>query len=156
MTKIKETKIDLSEDETLDEEVLNEDAPLPVQIDDEIDVDEDLDELDQLPKRAVRNMDGSVTLPLEFPVALKTRKGGKVRERKFNELVMHRMNGSDFRTINAAAEEHQSIVALARSARLNQAVTNALYDRMVDVDIANAGRVMNHFLASGPRGGQRS
>lgn len=155
--KIRETNIDLASDaETVVDEIINEDEAIPAEpeLDDDI-VDEDLDPLDRLPKEAVRNLDGSVTLPLSFPVTLKTRKKGQIKEREFKELKFNRMNGAALRAVGAAPDQHQTTVALAQSTGINQAVMNALYDKMMDYDIGNSGRVINHFLASGPKAGKQ-
>jgi len=154
MSNIKETSIDLTQyDAKYLEDVINEDGPLAVTSDIEGDdiIDEDLDPLDRLPKEAVRNLDGTVTLPLSEPVTLKTRKNGNIRERVFKELTFHRLNGAGIRAINAAPNEHQTTVALAQSTKTSDAVMKALFDKMIDYDIGNSGRVINHFLASGPK-----
>jgi len=156
--KLQETNIDFSDDAVgTVEEVINEDEAVVAepQLDDDI-IDEDLDPLDRLPKEAVRNLDGSVTLPLSFPVTLKTRKNGNIKERTFKELKFNRMNGAALRAVGAAPDQHQTTVALAQSTGINQAVMNALYDKMMDYDIGNSGRVINHFLASGPKGGKQN
>lgn len=156
---VKEKHIEFSDEVTdvSDEEVVmdkSDDVDL-TDVGDDI-IDEDIDPLDRLPKEAVRNDDGTVTLPLHYPVTLKTRKNGNVRERHFNELKFHRLNGGDFRVISSTPEQHQTIVSIARSAKLNQAVMNALFDKMTDIDITNSGKVLNHFLANGPKAGRRS
>ncbi|WP_306050093.1 hypothetical protein [Oceaniradius stylonematis] len=130
---IAETDTVIAEDGTADDDV----------------IDEDLDPRDQLPKGAVVNEDGSVTITLSRPVTLKTRKAGKVREKHFETLTLHRMTGADIRAINGVADEHRVVTGLARSTRTNQAVMNGLFDRMIDFDIMQAGQVLNHFLASG-------
>ncbi|WP_026379362.1 hypothetical protein [Afifella pfennigii] len=151
--------VDLDDDEeTIAETPIDEDAPVVLaKTDDEVvDEDADLDPLDRLPAHARRNVDGSVTLPLLYPTELRTKKDGRIRERKFGELVFHRLTGADQRAIAAASEEMQSIVAFARSTRLNQAVMNALWDRLDGADIAAGGQVINNFFASGRRTGRRS
>lgn len=153
---VKSVDIDIDEDgdtSTIEnEEVVDVSVGATDLADDEI-IDEDLDPLDRMPKKAVQNDDGSVTLPLEFPQTLKTKKNGVVRERVFNELTFHRLNGAGYNAIQAAAEEKQTVVALAQSTRMNQAVMSALFDKMIDIDIANAGKVLNNFFASGRRTG---
>lgn len=120
--------------------------------DDDI-IDEDLHPHDRLPDNARMNADGSVTLALNFPVTLKTRKNGKVKEREFRELTFHRLTGKDQKEIAEADERNLYPVSFACSTRTNKAVMNALYDRMVDIDIGNSGKVLNHFFASGRRTG---
>ncbi|RFC63603.1 hypothetical protein DYI37_11395 [Fulvimarina endophytica] len=151
-------QIDIDEDQddvVATEAVVDEDGKAPVvsssEDEDVIDEDADLDPSDRLPKRAVQNSDGSVTLPLRFPRTLKTKKGGRVRERQFTDLVFHRLTGADQRAIAAASAESQDVTAFARSTRLNQAVMNALFDKMDIADVADGGRVLNNFFASGTR-----
>ncbi|MBD8554920.1 hypothetical protein IFT84_10330 [Rhizobium sp. CFBP 8762] len=135
--------------------IVVEDGPLPgvAKADTDI-VNEDIDALDKLPDHAVRNLDGSVTLPLRFPVTIKSQKGGKITERRFEHLVFHRLVGADQRAIAAVADEHMAPVSFARSTRLNQAIMNALFDRMDVADIASGGQVLNHFLTNGPTTGR--
>ncbi|MHC2481344.1 hypothetical protein [Rhizobium leguminosarum] len=116
-------------------------------------IDEDVDPLDKLPKEAIRNADGSVTLPLFDKVTLRTKKDGKVKDRVFTELVFHRLVGADQRAIAAVSDEHQVVTSFARSTRLNQAIMNALYDKMDLADITRGGQVLNHFLKNGPKTG---
>ncbi|WP_417423616.1 hypothetical protein [Hoeflea sp.] len=153
----KDLVIDLDEDGTTNTgagAIINEDAaPGTGAVDDGV-IDEDVDPLDKLPKHAVKNADGSVTLPLYEEVTLQTRKDGKVRERVFTDLTFHRLRGADQRAIAAAEEKDMAVVSFARSTRINQAVMNALFDRLDASDINYAGRVLNHFLSSGPRTGR--
>lgn len=147
--------IDLDEDATLEmvpsanlSAVIDEDAGAAETI-----IDED-GLLDRLPKEARRNDDGSVTLTLHYPQVLATQKNGQVRERRFETLTFHRLTGRDQRAIASATEDMQTVVALAQSAKLNQAVMNALYEKMDMADITNCGRVLNHFLTNGPTTGR--
>lgn len=119
-------------------------------------VDIEADDGTGLPKHAVPQKDGSVLLPLHAPVALRFRKGaeGEVREETFAEMRMHRLVGADMRAISAASREAQPSVALARSARMPEAKFSALFDRMDAADVAAAARVLDHFLASGPKTGR--
>lgn len=145
--------VDLDEDNAAG--VVDEDgriaaaAELPADV-----VDEDVDPLDRLPAHAVTNADGTVTLPLKFPVELQIRKDGKIRVDRYAELTFHRLTGADFRAVNAVSDDLQSVVAFGRSTRKNQAVMNALYDRMDGADIAAAGQVLNSFFATGRRTGR--
>ncbi|MBB2685139.1 UNVERIFIED_ORG: hypothetical protein GGD47_002727 [Rhizobium etli] len=147
--------IDLDEDAgKTTETVVDLDRPAAIDGKPEGDlIDEDTNPLDRLPEDAVRNSDGSVTLPLHYSVTLRTKKDGAVKERVFAELIFHRLNGADQRAIAAAGDEHQIAVSFARSTRNNQAVMNALYDKMDLSDIARAGRVINFFVSNGPKTG---
>jgi hypothetical protein len=148
--------IDFDEDavQTTDT-VVDEDRPVSFDTGKSNDVvDEDVNPLDALPDDAVRNADGSVTLPLHFPVAIRTKKDGKVKEKAYRELVFHRLVGADQRAIAAVSDEHTTVVTFSRSTRINQAIMNAIFDKMDLADVARAGRVLNHFLSSGPRTGR--
>ena len=144
-----------------DDEIVNEDegtspasgTPLA---DDVVDEDADLDPADRLPKGAVRNADGSVTLELRFPRTIKSKKGGKISETVHDRLVFHRLTGADQRAIASASEEMMSVVAFSRSTRINQAVMNALWDKMDGADLTAGGQVINNFFASGRTTGRRS
>jgi len=156
MTTQNHLSIDLDEDMPLSgAAVVDEDRPVAAQDRGSDIVDEDANPLDKLPEHAIQNDDGSVTLALAFPKTLLSRKDGKVRERKFEELTFHRLTGADQRAIAGATEAMQSVVAFAQSTRLNQAVMNALFDKMDAADIADGGRVLNHFLTSGRKSANR-
>ncbi|ANM05227.1 hypothetical protein AMC78_CH03158 [Rhizobium phaseoli] len=116
-------------------------------------IDEDAGSADRLPEGAVQNENGSVTLPLSFPVTLRIRKGGEVRERVYRDLTFHRLNGADMRAISAAGSEHQSAVTFARSTRINQATMNALFDNMDLSDIDRAGGILVFFVSNGRKTG---
>ncbi|MEO2039818.1 MAG: hypothetical protein ABGW90_14165 [Martelella sp.] len=151
-----ETAIDLDGDFNGDDAIVDETEVEDVAVlgeanaaDDDI-VDEDAtDPLDKLPSHAIRNADGTITLPLYDTVRIKVRASGKIKEKVFESLTFHRLNGADTRVIAEAPESLQNIVTFARSCRLNQAVMNAVWDKMDASDIANGGRVLNHFLTSG-------
>lgn len=117
-------------------------------------IDEDDDSLDKLPRNAVKNTDGSVTLPLSFAVMLVTKKDGQVRERHYDKLTFYRLTGADMKAIANAGKEKDVVVTFARSTRIMQAVMDALHDKMDAADIVAAGQVINHFLSSGPTTGR--
>lgn len=117
-------------------------------------IDEDTDQA-ALPERAVRNADGSVTLPLLFPVSLQIRSAnGSVRSERYAELVLCRLTGADLRAIALASKESAGAVMLARSARLRQPIMNALFDRADGGDLADAMRCIESFFGSGPTTGR--
>lgn len=152
----KDLHIDLDEDQSIgtvttsgtSTEVIDEGGAKAVII------DEDGGETDKLPSRAVRNDDGSVTLPLIEAVTITTRKDGKVGERTFESLTFFRLKGADIQAIAAASKENDTVVTFARSTRTMQAVMNAVFDKMDAADIVDGGKVINHFLTSGPRTGR--
>jgi len=149
----KETTIDL------DESVVDEDTPVVAVAEadsDVVDEDADVAPEDRLPSRAVRNSDGSVSLSLKYPVTMKTKKNGKVNERSFDTLLLHRLTGKDRRVIASASDDMISATALARMARLNQAVANRL-DEMMDIsDTAALGQVLANFSSTGLKTGRAS
>lgn len=110
---------------------------------------------DALPESVVKNADGSITLPLMFPVVLKFRKpGGDIREEHLSELVLHRLTGADMRAISSSSRDGLSTVAIARSARINEAKMNAWFDRMDGADTVAAGQVVAYFLGNGTKTGR--
>lgn len=117
-------------------------------------IDADGDPRDKLPDRAIKNSNGSVTLPLLFPQSLTLRKDGKVKEEAYTELTFHRLRGEDQMAMANTSEEKQVVVAFARSTRTREMVMEALYKKMDLADIADAGRVLNHFLTSGQKTGR--
>lgn len=145
--------IDLDEDQfergSQTSGVIEEDAAVSLAGDDSDIVDEDENPLDKLPAHAIKNLDGSVTLPLKFPKGLQVRKNGNVRTDNFDSLTFHRLTGADQRAIASSSDEMMSIVAFARSTRVNQAVMNALFDKMDAADITAGGQVLNSFIRIG-------
>lgn len=119
-------------------------------------VDEDA-ELGELPARAIRNPDGTITLPLRKPVTLTIRnsRGGE-RAETHEKLTLRDLTGADFRAIQAASPAAQGIVTLARSTGIREAVMNALYDRMVAADIVDAAACAFSFLGDGAKAKTRA
>jgi hypothetical protein len=114
--------------------------------------EEDAEDENALPPRAIRNADGSITLPLLVPVMLKWRVGdaGVVREEHYDELVMHRLNGAMLRAIQNSSKDSVIVVGIAQMTRMSVARVNLLWDRMDGADCMAAGKVLNHFLENGP------
>ena len=109
-----------------------------------------------LPRGAVRLADGSVKLPLRYPVTLvyKTGADAPTKTEEYAELRFHRLLGADMRAIAAAGEDSRAIVAIARSARMREGLMHRLYDRMDGADIKAAGDVVFHFLGGGRPSGR--
>lgn len=121
-------------------------------------VDEDADIGEELPARARRNDDGSITLPLRVSVPVTIRKNGQdTHTETYASFTFHRLNGADFRAISSQkSDEGKSVVLLARSARVREQIMNAVFDRMDAVDISDAIAVVSTFLSSGSRSGKTS
>ncbi len=143
-----------------DEEVVDENESTMESADNDpeiVDEDADVSPEDRLPERCIQNSDGSVTLPFKYPVTLQIRKGGKtgkVRERKFTELRLYRLNGADRRVLSTAKEGMLVATAIARMARLSHSVANKL-DEMMDLADTNAvGQVLANFSSTGLRTGK--
>ena len=113
----------------------------------------DADE-DALPPHAVQNDDGSVTLPLRYPVTLRFKRGDKITEEMHAELRMHRMTGADLNAIGAAADGSRIAVSVARSARMSELKFKPIFERMDASDARAAAEVVNHFFSNGPTTGR--
>ena len=98
----------------------------------------------RLPAHAVTLADGRVRLPLRFPVTLRLRQAGTVREESFEALVMRRMNGADLRAL-ASAGEAAAVVAIARLCGIPHAKAEALHDRMDVSDVLAFTEVLGFF-----------
>lgn len=153
MTVKKETVIDMTDDAQANQPV----AAQPV-----IDetgagapaiIDED-GEANPLPKGAIRNENGSVTLTLRKPIPLQIRSAKGTRTEEYKELTFHRLMGADIRAISAASKESQDVVALARSTRMREPIMNGLFNEMDAADISRAGDVLTYFLENGPKTGR--
>lgn len=123
---------------------------------DVVELREDGDDGQGLPKHAVRRSDGSVALPLRHPVVLRWRKTGtaEVREERIERLVLHRLTGADLRAVAAASGASQMVVSIARSARVPEGKFGAIFDRMDAADLDAAGRVLEHFFGGGRKTGR--
>ncbi len=151
-------KIDLDEDEgkapvdaASDDTIVVEDTGSKTDI-----VDEDAGDTDRLPDHAVVNGDGSITLPLLEPVTVRTKKDGRISERKFDSLTFYRLRGVDLQVIQSSPKEKETAVVFARSTRTMQALMDAIFAKLDMADIADGGRVLNHFLTSGRKTGRSS
>ena len=122
-----------------------EDAGAGVVVEDkEDDEEEDLKEL--LPKRAVINEDGSVTLPLVESASITIRKDGQERKETFGALTFHRLKGIDLRLVTLEPTEmKRTIMALARSTRMSAARMNALFDNLDQRDVQGATDIIAYF-----------
>jgi len=100
-----------------------------------------------LPKGAVENPDGSVTLQLLHPRELRIASGqGQVRIESYTELTFHRLTGADLNAIRGTVAEHQSVVLFTRSTRLRAAVMRVLYEKLDAADVTRAGKVLDTFF----------
>lgn len=100
----------------------------------------------KLPKRAVVNEDGSVTLPLVEKATIIIRKDGKDRQEAYTELTFHRLKGIDLRLVTQEPTEmKRTIMALARSTRMSSGRMNALFDNLDQRDVEGATEVIAYF-----------
>lgn len=102
----------------------------------------------RLPRQAVLLPDGRVRLPLRYPVTLRMRQAGQVREESYAELEMHRLTGADLRAIIAAGD-NAGPTALSRTTRIPLARCQVLYDRMDAADVMAAVEVVGFFMPAG-------
>ena len=109
-----------------------------------------------LPKRARVQDDGSIILPLLYPVVLKYRSRGsdQVRAERFAEFHFRRMTGADMRAIAAASAGAGAMVTLARSTRIPEVKFSPIFDRMDAADIDDAFAVVARFLGTGRKTGR--
>lgn len=109
-----------------------------------------------LPKRAAPQNDGSIVLPLLYPVKLRFKRpsSDEVREESFDQLHFRRMTGADMRAISAATAGAGPMVTLARSARIPEAKFSPIFDRMDAADIDDAFAVVSRFLGTGRKTGR--
>ncbi len=97
----------------------------------------------KLPERAVRNDDGSITLPLLKSVTLTIKNATGTRQETVRELVFHEMAGIDLRLIAQAASDMQTVVAMARATRIPSPRMNVLFDKMLGRDVTAAAAVIS-------------
>lgn len=148
--------IDFTDDDLAQgaDDIVNDDtsAGLALIVDDEV-VDENA-EPTNLPARARKNADGSVTLTFLYPQKLKRKSGDRITEETFSQITMHRLNGGDQLAIATAPDNLINIVAFARSTRMAQAAMNVLYAKLDMADITAMGMVLSHFFGNGQTTGK--
>lgn len=108
-----------------------------------------------LPARAIRNEDGSITLPFRFPVSvtIKSAQHG-TRSERYEKLTFHRLTGADLRAVDAASAASKGVVMLARSARIRESLMGGLFDRMDGADIVDATACVGSFFPNGAKTGR--
>lgn len=105
--------------------------------------DEAEDKKAKLPPQALRNADGTITLPLKRPVTLTIKNATGERKETVTELTFHEMSGIDLRLIAQAAPDMQTIVTMARATRMPTHRMSVLFDRMLGRDVTAAVAVVS-------------
>ncbi len=110
----------------------------------------------KLPKRAVLNPDGTVTLTLRTPVAVAYRTAGAATatEETFAAFTFQRLTGAHMRKIGEAQGADQAVTAIALSTGIRFALMNLVFDRMDAADVRAVSEVVGFFLDSGPTTGR--
>lgn len=109
--------------------------------------DIDDDAAADLPARAQRQDDGTIVLPLRRPVTMLLRRNGQpAGEQRYAALRFGRLNGAAMRAINAVSDSNRVAIAIGKSAGLRDGVALRLFDEMDAADIADAGKIITHFL----------
>lgn len=96
-----------------------------------------------LPERAIRNDDGTITLPLIKPVTLTIKNAGGQREETYDALTFREMTGLNLRMIAQAPPEKQTVVALAQATGIKQHRMDPLFDNMLARDVTAAAAVIS-------------
>lgn len=96
-----------------------------------------------LPERAIRNDDGTITLPLLRPVSLTIKTAAGQREETYDALTFREMTGLNLRMIAQAAPEKQTVVALAQATGIKQHRMDPLFDNMLARDVTAAAAVIS-------------
>lgn len=113
-------------------------------------VDEAKPDTPALPKLAIKNADGTVTLPLRLKVDVRIRDhNGKERTDTYDKLTFHHLTGADIRAVQAAAKDMVNVVAFARATKISQNVMNVLFDKMHGADVNDGGEIIAAFMNGG-------
>lgn len=102
----------------------------------------------ELPARALLNDDGSITLALVKPIALRIKASntGKEREETYRELVFHELTGLDLRLAAQESDDmKRTIVTMARATRMTTVRMNVLFDRLSQRDVKGATDIIAYF-----------
>lgn len=153
-----ETVIDTSMidiDADADDVIMEDDLPVIASNDDKDVINEDADEIAQLPKGAVELDDGSVLVTLDRPVVLNLKSQSRgVRQETTKDVRFYRLTGAHLTQITNSGEKSREVTAFALSARMNMAKMKGLFDRMDAADIGRCGQVLEYFLGSGRKTGR--
>jgi hypothetical protein len=114
------------------------------------------DGAESLPRQAQRQADGSIVLPLAWPVTLRYLTPGSQtpKEDYFGELHFRRLTGADMRKISSAQPDDRVAVLLACSTGIKIGLMQRLYDRMDATDVTAAINVAGFFTGTGQRTGR--
>jgi hypothetical protein len=109
----------------------------------------------RLPKGAVRNADGTVTLTLQFPVEQQSKRASDAAPTttQYDTLTMRRLKGRDLTRIAEARNGTGGMVGVALSAGIPEILFARLWDKMDAVDITAAAEVLQYFLGNGAKAG---
>ncbi len=109
-----------------------------------------------LPKRAMLQDDGTVVLPLLYPVTLTWKPPGNApaKEDRFDTLTMRRLTGRDMTLLGNASRGDSAMVSISLSSGIKQHIFRHVFDRMDAADITAAAEVVSYFLSSGPTTGR--
>lgn len=145
---------EIREIDTTDVVIEDDDDAVFPEDDDAVVREDDPADIPVLPRGAVEQPDGSVTITLDRPVTIAFQNSRGTRRETVSTLQFYRLTGKDLTEITNAAERVRERVAFALALRKNKAATNGIFDRMDAADIARASRVLEYFLGSGPTTGR--
>lgn len=109
-------------------------------------VDDDAGEAKKtkLPARAIRNDDGTISLPLLKTVGYTVKSGnGSTRREEVKELVFHDLNGADLRIMAQQSDDMKPVVAFARSTRIPTNRMTVIFDQLGSRDIKAGGDIIS-------------
>lgn len=100
----------------------------------------------KLPTRAVRNDNGSVTLPLVKAVGFTVKSSTGSRREEVKELTFHELTGADLRIMAQQSEDMKPVVAFARSTRIATNRMAVIFDQLGSRDVKAGGDIIS-FLS---------
>ena len=112
--------------------------------------------LSNLPENAVLNVDGSITLRLSWPAALRFKLADQsVREEPIeDELVFHRLKGADLRAMMNAKGDDASLILFTRSTRKGDGRGPLIFDALDAIDARAAMAIVNFLSGAGVKTGR--
>jgi hypothetical protein len=99
-----------------------------------------------LPKRAIRNDDGTISLPLTEPVHYKVRTARGEESVTLDRLTFHPLYGADLRIMAQQSDENKGPVAFARATRISTPRMKVIFDKLRERDVKAGGDIIT-FLA---------
>jgi hypothetical protein len=108
-----------------------------------------------LPANALLNDDGTITLRLTWPAAIKFKSADQtVREEPIEDLVFHRLRGGDLRAMMNAKGDDASLLLFTRSIKKGDGRGPLIFDALDAIDARAALKIIGFLSGAGDQTGR--